>query len=96
MDKAILLYHKAGLLKKALDLAFKTQQFNALQLITMDVNADSDPELIAKCAEYFVQNAQIDKAVDLLATGKNYDEALRLIDEYDIHLSEELGTMEIC
>ena len=86
-----MLYHKAGLLKKALDLAFKTQQFNALQLITMDVNADSDPELIQKCAEYFVQNSQIDKAVDLLATGKNYAEALRLIEEHDIVLTEELG-----
>ncbi|XP_011503227.1 PREDICTED: intraflagellar transport protein 140 homolog [Ceratosolen solmsi marchali] len=91
VDKAILLYHKAGFLKKALELAFKTQQFNALQLITMDVNADSDPELIEKCAEYFVQNSQIDKAVDLLATGKNYTEALKLIQDYGVILSEELA-----
>ncbi|KAJ8664480.1 hypothetical protein QAD02_006142 [Eretmocerus hayati] len=90
-DKAILLYHKAGLLKKALDLAFKTRQFDALQLITMDVNADSDPELIEKCAEYFVQNSQIDKAVDLLATGKKYVEALKLIQNYDITLTDELA-----
>lgn len=85
------MYHKAGLLKKSLELAFKTQQYNALQLITTDVNADSDPELIEKCAEYFVQNSQIEKAVDLLATGKKYQEALRLIEEYDIILTEEWG-----
>lgn len=41
-DKAVLLYHKAGLLHKALDIAFNTKQYSALQLIIMDVNADSD------------------------------------------------------
>ncbi|XP_012255289.2 intraflagellar transport protein 140 homolog [Athalia rosae] len=90
-DKAVLLYHKAGMLHKALDLAFKTQQYNALQLITMDVNADSDPALIRKCADYFVQNEQIDKAVDLLATGKNYMEALELIQIHNIVLTEDLA-----
>ncbi|XP_015590632.1 intraflagellar transport protein 140 homolog [Cephus cinctus] len=90
-DKAVLLYHKAGLLRKALDLAFKTQQYNALQLITMDVNADSDPALIQKCADYFVQNEQVDKAVDLLATGKRYIEALDLIEAHNIVLTEDLA-----
>ncbi|XP_043280056.1 intraflagellar transport protein 140 homolog isoform X2 [Venturia canescens] len=90
-DKAVLLYHKAGLLSKALDLAFKTQQYTALQLITMDVNADSDPALIKRCADFFVSNEQIDKAVDLLATGKKYMEALELVQEYNINMSEELA-----
>lgn len=90
-DKAVLLYHKAGMLHKALDLAFKTQQYNALQLITMDINADSDPALIRKCADYFVKNEQIEKAVDLLATGKNYMEALELIQAHNIILTEDLA-----
>lgn len=90
-DRAILLYHRAGLLRKALDLAFKNQQYNALQLIAMDVNADSDPSLIEKCAEYFIQNEQIEKAIDLLAMGKKYMEALQLIQNHNIALSEELA-----
>ncbi|XP_076161592.1 intraflagellar transport protein rempA isoform X2 [Ptiloglossa arizonensis] len=90
-DKAVLLYHKAGLLHKALDIAFKTKQYSALQLIIMDVNADSDPALIEKCAEYFVQNDQIEKAVDLLATGRKYLEALELIQQHNILLSEDLA-----
>ncbi|KAG6794547.1 intraflagellar transport protein [Apis mellifera caucasica] len=90
-DKAVLLYHKAGLLHKALDIAFKTKQYSALQLIIMDVNADSDPALIIKCADYFVQNDQIEKAVDLLATGRKYLEALELIQKYNILLSEDLA-----
>ncbi|KOC69370.1 Intraflagellar transport protein 140 like protein [Habropoda laboriosa] len=90
-DKAVLLYHKAGLLHKAMDIAFKTKQYSALQLITMDVNADSDPALIEKCADYFVQNDQIEKAVDLFATGKKYLEALELIQKHNIQLSEDLA-----
>ena len=90
-DKAVLLYHKAGLLSKALDLAFTTQQYNALQLITVDVNADSDPALIQRCADFFVKNEQIDKAVDLLATGKKYIEALELIQDHNITLTEDLA-----
>ncbi|XP_050592532.1 intraflagellar transport protein 140 homolog isoform X2 [Bombus affinis] len=91
LDKAVLLYHKAGLLHKALDIAFKTKQYSALQLIIMDVNADSDPALIEKCADYFVQNDQIEKAVDLLATGRKYLEALELIQKHNILLSEDLA-----
>ncbi|KAK0096463.1 hypothetical protein PV326_005425 [Microctonus aethiopoides] len=90
-DKAVLLYHKAALLPKALDLAFSTQQYDALQLITMDINADSDPELIQKCADFFVKNRQIDKAVELLATGKKYNEVLNLIQEHNIILNEDLA-----
>ena len=90
-DRAILLYHRAGLLRKALDLAFKTQQYNTLQLIAMDVNADSDPTLIEKCAEYFIENEQIEKAIDLLALGKKYMEALQLIQNHNIALSEDLA-----
>lgn len=90
-DRAVLLYHKAGLLHKALDVAFRTRQYSALQLIIMDVNADSDPALIHKCANYFMQNDQIDKAVDLLATGKDYMAALDLIQQHNIVLSEELA-----
>lgn len=90
-DKAVILYHKAGLVSKAMDLAFRTNQFEALQLITTDVGSDSDPALVAKCAEFFVSNGQIDKAVDLLASGQNYLDALRLIEENDVPLTEELA-----
>lgn len=90
-DRAVLLYHKANLLHKALDVAFKTRQYSALQLIIMDVNADSDPALIRKCADYFMQNDQIDKAVDLLATGKDYMAALELIQQHNVVLTEELA-----
>lgn len=69
-DKAVTLYHRAGLLHKALDLAFKTQHYDTLLQIATDLDANSDPALIKKCADYFIANQQFDKAVDLLAIGK--------------------------
>jgi intraflagellar transport protein 140 len=70
LDKAVILYHRAGMLHKALDLAFKAQQFDILQQIATDLDADSDPALVEKCADYFVTNEQFDKAVDMLAIAK--------------------------
>lgn len=53
-----------------LSITFRTQQFDALQLIAVDLTSTSDPALIQKCARFFVENNQFDKAVDLLAVGK--------------------------
>lgn len=58
------------MLHKALDLAFKTQQYDALQQMSSDLDANSDPALVQKCADYFITNEQYDKAVDLLAIAK--------------------------
>ncbi|KAJ1532231.1 hypothetical protein ONE63_000848 [Megalurothrips usitatus] len=90
-EKAVLLYHRSGMLHKALDLAFRTQQFDALQLIAVDLTSSSDPALIQKCARFFVENNQYDKAVDLLAVGKMFSEALELCGEHNIVVTEELA-----
>lgn len=69
LEKAVILYHRAGLLHKALDLAFKTQHYDTLLQIATDLDANSDPALIKKCCEYFMANEQFDKAVNLFAIG---------------------------
>lgn len=91
LDKAVILYHRAGMLHKALDLAFKTQQFDVLQQIATDLDADSDPALVAKCADYFVTNEQFDKAVDLLAIAKNFNEAINICLQHNVQLTEDLA-----
>jgi hypothetical protein len=48
----------------------RSQQFSALQFIAVDLNSASDPALVQKCAHFFVQNGQYEKAVNLLAVGK--------------------------
>ena len=61
---------QAGNFSKALDLAFTTKQFGALQMISSDLDERADPELLERCANFFIDNDQHDKAVDLLAIGK--------------------------
>ncbi|XP_063916884.1 intraflagellar transport protein 140 homolog [Zophobas morio] len=91
LDKAVILYHRAGMLHKALDLAFKAQQFDTLQQIATDLDADSDPALVEKCADYFVTNEQFDKAVDLLAIAKKFKEAITICLTHHVQLTEDLA-----
>lgn len=57
---------------------YRNQQFSALQFIAVDLNSTSDPALIQKCARFFVENGQYDKAVNLLAVGKQVSSSTRL------------------
>lgn len=61
---------QAGYFSKALELAFVTQQFAALQLIAEDLNENSDPALLARCSDFFITHSQYDKAVELLVAAK--------------------------
>lgn len=90
LERATVLYHRAGMFHKALDLAFKGRHFDVLQQIATDLDSESDPALVAKCADYFVTNEQFDKAVDLLAIGKKFKEAIGICLEHNVQLSEDL------
>ncbi|VDM74246.1 unnamed protein product, partial [Strongylus vulgaris] len=44
--QAVMLYHKAGMIGRALDLAFRAEQFSALDLVTKDLHAGCDPNVL--------------------------------------------------
>lgn len=67
---------QAGHFSKALELAFATQQFGALQLIAEDLDEKSDPALLARCSGFFIEHAQYEKAMELLLTAKKVSWAL--------------------
>uniref|UniRef100_A0A673HQW8 Intraflagellar transport 140 homolog (Chlamydomonas) n=1 Tax=Sinocyclocheilus rhinocerous TaxID=307959 RepID=A0A673HQW8_9TELE len=91
MDRAVMLYHKAGHVSKALELAFATEQFGALQLIAEDLNENSDPALLARCSDFFIKHAQYQKAVELLVAAKKYHEALQLCLDQSLSITEDLA-----
>ncbi|XP_034526545.1 intraflagellar transport protein 140 homolog isoform X2 [Ailuropoda melanoleuca] len=91
MDRAVMLYHKAGHFSKALELAFATQQFVALQLIAEDLDERSDPALLARCSDFFIEHSQYEKAVELLLAAKKYHEALQLCLEQNMTITEEMA-----
>ena len=51
-------------------MCFRTQQFAALQVVAEDLDENTDPEMLNKCAAFFLEHEQYDKAVDLLVVGK--------------------------
>ena len=61
---------QAGHFSKALDLAFQSKQFAALQGVSEDLDESTDPQLLQRCADFFIDNSQFDRAVDLLALAK--------------------------
>ncbi|XP_016380630.1 intraflagellar transport protein 140 homolog [Sinocyclocheilus rhinocerous] len=91
MDRAVMLYHKAGHVSKALELAFATEQFGALQLIAEDLNENSDPALLARCSDFFIKHTQYQKAVELLVAAKKYHEALQLCLDQSLTITEDLA-----
>lgn len=90
-DKAVMLYHKGGHFSKALELAFESQQFGALQLISDDLDEKTDPVLLNRCAEFFMEHGQFDKAVDLFVVGGKYFEALELCQQHSVKITEKLA-----
>ncbi|XP_007528140.1 intraflagellar transport protein 140 homolog isoform X1 [Erinaceus europaeus] len=91
MDRAVMLYHKAGHFSKALELAFASQQFSALQLVAEDLDENSDPALLARCSDFFLEHNQYEKAVELLLAAKKYHEALQLCLEQNMTITEEMA-----
>lgn len=73
------MFSQAGNYSKALELAFTTKQFGALQLISGDLDERADPELLQRCADFFLENEQYDKAVDLLAIGRKVNSQCHFI-----------------
>ncbi|KAJ7984508.1 hypothetical protein DPEC_G00355540 [Dallia pectoralis] len=91
MDRAVMLYHKAGHFSKALELAFTTEQFAALRLIAEDLDETSDPALLSRCSDFFIKHAHYEKAVELLLAAKKYHEALQLCLDQSLTITEELA-----
>ncbi|XP_061911877.1 intraflagellar transport protein 140 homolog [Entelurus aequoreus] len=91
LDRAVSLYHKAGYVSKALEVAFATQQFAALQMVAEDLNENSDPALLARCSEFFIQHSQYKRAVELLIAAKKYPQALEVCVNENLTITEELA-----
>mmetsp|Transcript_1689 Transcript_1689/g.4984 ORF Transcript_1689/g.4984 Transcript_1689/m.4984 type:complete len:471 (-) Transcript_1689:448-1860(-) len=97
-EKAVQLYQKGGELAKALDLCFKvggagrTEIFEVLANISDDLkNTTASPAVVARCAEFFVEHRQFDKAVKLYIVGGRYSRAIALCLEHHVMITDELA-----
>ncbi|GBM15541.1 Intraflagellar transport protein 140 [Araneus ventricosus] len=91
MQNAISLYHKSGNLEYAIELAFQEGEYDLLQKIATELPPDADPQLLQRCAEFFIQRGKFDTAVNLYIMAKKYEEALNLCVENNVTINEELA-----
>ncbi|XP_013113218.2 intraflagellar transport protein 140 homolog [Stomoxys calcitrans] len=91
--RAVELYHRAGMLHKALDMAFESEQPDILEIIASELTPSSDPELIDRCAEFFMGVEQHQKAAHLLAKTKQLTKAINICVEKGIPITEDLAEM---
>ncbi|CAI2353945.1 unnamed protein product [Caenorhabditis sp. 36 PRJEB53466] len=89
--KAVMLYHKAGMIGRALDLAFRTEQFSALDLITKDLDADTDPKILKRAAEFFESNQNYEKAVNFLCLAKEFSAAVQLCKARSVRVTDKFA-----
>ncbi|KAJ3378386.1 hypothetical protein HDU84_007618 [Entophlyctis sp. JEL0112] len=90
VDKAITLYHRAGQTSKAVDLCFATNELHLLEELAQSLGPSTDPDILHKCARFFMDNDKFEEAVALLTTAKQFRDALSLCIAKNITLTEEL------
>ncbi|CAI4224269.1 unnamed protein product [Auanema sp. JU1783] len=91
--KAVMLYHKAGMIGRALDLAFRTEQFSALDLVAKDLDSTTDSSTLKRAAEFFESNQNYEKAVELLCLAKEFKSALQLCRRKNVSVTEKIGEL---
>ncbi|CAO1309472.1 unnamed protein product [Diamesa hyperborea] len=92
-NRAVELYHRAGFIQKAIEMAFASQQPEILQVIASELNSKSDPELVERCAEFFQSIQLHQKAVLLLANTRQFEKALEVCSKHSVPITETLAEM---
>ncbi|XP_037026669.1 intraflagellar transport protein 140 homolog [Bradysia coprophila] len=91
--RAVELYHRSGMLHKAVEMAFASQQPETLQVIASELDVNSDPELVTRCADFFLGIDQLQKAVHLLANAKHFEKALDICKGRAVPVTETLAEL---
>lgn len=90
-EKAVILYQKGGKIPRALEMCFKAQLFDSLRIISDSLGAETDPALLSKCGDFFMQHDQFEKAAHLYITAKEYIKALSICMKYNVKISETMA-----
>jgi len=97
LEKAVQLYQKGGDIPKALDLCFRaggqgrSSMFDVLQTIAGELDENTNPQTVARCAEFFMEHGQFEKAVQLFVTGKRYIRAIDLAVQHKVKITDEMA-----
>ena len=98
MQQAVTLYQRAGSVAKALNLCFRARLFDELRQIADTIAEDAakgkpgtDPETLAKCADFFVQHKQHEKAVHMYVMGGRIGDAIEMCLQQKVKITDEMA-----
>ncbi|KAL3159995.1 hypothetical protein ABBQ38_010383 [Trebouxia sp. C0009 RCD-2024] len=91
LDKAVLLYQKAGKERRALELCFSANLVETLASIAGSLTAKSDPAVMARCADFFLERGEQEKGVQLLIQACQPSRALDLCQQHNITITESMA-----
>jgi intraflagellar transport protein 140 len=65
--------------------------FEILRSIAGSLNENANPQTVARCAEFFIEHGQFEKAVQLFITGKRYTAAIDLCVQHKVKITDEMA-----
>ncbi|TPX54243.1 hypothetical protein PhCBS80983_g05995 [Powellomyces hirtus] len=86
-DRAAVLYMKAGAVAKAVDVGLKSGDVEDL---VRNLPPDTDPAILQRLSAHYKAKNNPSEALHLLLLAKKFDEALSLIEQHSIPLTEDL------
>lgn len=89
MDKAVQLYSKGGNKRRAMDIAMKHNLAHMIDDISAGVGDGDDPLVLKQSVEFLTNNGQFDKAVEIMISLGDLDEALNVAERHNVALKEE-------
>jgi intraflagellar transport protein 140 len=89
VEKAVILYRKAGANKKAIDLATKHNLPIPKQDEDDKVN-ENDPSSMNNKINSLIESGRYDRAVPILVSAKQYDKAFELCLQYSVPIPDDL------
>lgn len=72
-----------------MELCKKGQLWDLMGEVTEDLS-EASPEMLVKCTQYFVDNGQVGKAIELYAASGQYETALDMIEKNNIKVTKEI------
>ncbi|EPY29346.1 Intraflagellar Transport Protein 140 [Strigomonas culicis] len=91
-DKAVELYREVDATQLALDVCIRGGLYDTLhEISTKLANAKTDPEVFMNMANHFQTIGQYQKTVEMLVFAKKYDDALRMCEERNVILTDEMA-----
>ena len=87
------MYHRANNLPKAIELVFKYRKFGALDQLVEELDQNTDQNVLSRCGEFFLENYRHAQAASIFLLAQKYEEAIKLIVDYDLEVTPKMATL---